>query len=179
MEQLSKHPDKWQKKITLYSPITGKSSPVTNIKSSALNLGAFGVGVALQPGNQKVMLLPGWSCHHHSADLRDWFLTIKVDGAVLRSHLRLWPHELIMPFASTVSTSPKINDKPLFTIAPLHFQPSQKCMVSFTIPQHDKLSFLPHFGNVTAGDSPLIDLFLGAEFDEDVGYSQEMQNENN
>lgn len=174
MEQLSTHPEQWQKKITLYSPITGKSLPVTNVKSSALNLGAFGVGVALQPGNQKVMQLPGWTCHHRSGDLRDWFFTIKTDGAVLRGHLRLWPHELMMPFASTQSKPQQNQDKPLFTIAPPHFQASQKCMVSFTLPQHDKLSFLPHFGNVTAGDSPLIDLFLGAEFSR-----QEKQNENN
>lgn len=159
MEQLSKHPDSWQKKFTVFAPLTGRSIPLTDVKSSALNLGAFGVGLALLPGNQKVHQLADWNCHHHSPDLRDWFLTMKAGSAVVRAQIRLWPADHMMPFALKGQ-----DEQTLFTIAPEHFQASQKCLISLTLPQHDKLSFLPHFGNVTAADSPLIDLFLGAEF---------------
>ncbi|CUS49225.1 MAG: phosphoenolpyruvate-dependent sugar phosphotransferase system, EIIA 1 [Idiomarinaceae bacterium HL-53] len=166
MEQLHQMPDRWHQRFIIRSPVTGKSMPITEIESATLGLGGFGVGVALVPGNQRVQCLDGWECHRVSEDRRDWWIAAKVAGAVLRIHIRLWPQVMELPFAHEGKHSDT-----LFTIAPAHFNATQgsneTCPISLTLPQHDRLSFLPHFGKVSAGESPIIELFLGAEFKEE------------
>ncbi|MCO4320492.1 hypothetical protein [Aliidiomarina quisquiliarum] len=158
MIELTQQPVKWQKRFTLASPITGRCMPLHEIASAPLQLGAWGAGVALAPGNQRVYKLPGWECHEVSADRRDWQLVANEQGAVVKIHLRIWPSVPGLPIAFESN-----DDDTLFVLAPHVFQGAGSCFISMTIPHYPKLSWLPKYGQVTAKLSAPITLYAGAK----------------
>lgn len=159
MEQLHSTPDQWFKRFQIPSPVTGRCLPLSEIPNAALQLGAWGQGVVLAPGNQKIMALPGWELNQVSADRRDWHLVGRVQGAVLRLHLRIWANSVELPFASR-------SDDPeqLFTLSPKVFQGAGSCLISMTMPPYNKLSWLPYYGKVNALNHSPITLFAGASY---------------
>ncbi|HLV48402.1 MAG TPA: hypothetical protein VKY35_05005 [Aliidiomarina sp.] len=157
MKELVQQPIDWFKRFVIASPITGRCLPLHDINSAPLQLGAWGTGVALAPGNQRVYKLPGWECHSVSADRRDWYLVANEQGATLKIHLRIWPQETDLPIAFESD-----DDDTLFTLSPHVFHGAGSCLISMTVPHHPKLSWHPRYGKVTALSSAPITLYAGA-----------------
>ncbi len=157
MNELSQQPMDWFKRFIVASPITGRCLPLHEINSAPLQLGAWGAGVALAPGNQRVYKLPGWECHSVSADRRDWQLIGSEQGAVLKVHLRIWPHIPDLPIAFESD-----EDDTLFVLSPHVFQGAGSCLISMTVPHYPKLNWQPRYGKVTALSSAPITIYAGA-----------------
>ncbi|MCC5856334.1 MAG: hypothetical protein JJU10_11750 [Idiomarina sp.] len=154
MKQLDTAPEHWLRKFSILSPITGQCHPLNHISSATLQLGAWGVGVALYPGNQKISLSPGWECHHYSPDRRDWQLTGRVQGVVLRAHLRIWAESDTLPLAHLSDEK-----QTLLTLSPNVFKGAGSCAISLTVPQHGRLCWLPVYGRMTAGESSVMEIY--------------------
>jgi len=168
MQELLQQPSEWQRRFALASPITGRCMPLHEIASASLQLGAWGAGVALAPGNQRVYKLPGWECHAVSADRRDWQLIVNQQGAVLKVHLRIWPLVPDLPLAFESNDADT-----LFVLSPHVFQGPGSCLISMTVPHYPKLSWLPNYGQMTAKSSTPITLYTGAELPTDSPNFQE------
>ncbi|WP_113906101.1 hypothetical protein [Aliidiomarina celeris] len=158
MEQRTTTPERWFKRFQIPSPVTGKCLPLSEVDNAALQLGAWGEGVVLAPGNQKIMALPGWDVSHVSEDRRDWSLVGHVQGLVLQLHLRIWPNSPTLPIAYS-----NAQPEQLFTLSPNVFQGAGSCLISMTFPRYPKLSWQPYYGKVSALNHFPITLYAGAE----------------
>src|SRR5690554_4724403 len=161
MKELTEQPSAWAQRFTIPSPITGTCLPLTSIVSASLQLGAWGMGVALQPGNQRVHLHKDWACYDVSPDRRDWSIRSTNPHQPLKAHLRIWPPYEELPWASQ-------SDEPgtLFILNPKAFQQAEPCLISLTIPTYSKLSWRPSHGPVSALTSDVISLYLNPKFPE-------------
>lgn len=161
MNELSQEPIDWFKQIVIPSPVTGESVPLNKVDSPALQLGAWGQGIAFIPRSQRIYLLPKWQCQTVSADRRDWVLVSRQQGVRLKLHLRIWSALNHLPFALQGTDS-----KTLCTLAPQMLQGSEPCYISLTLPYFSsgktQLSWRPNYGKVTALNSNSLYLYLGA-----------------
>lgn len=155
MNELIEQPTAWSQRFSIPSPVTGRCMPLQVIPSACLQLGSWGVGVALQPGNQRVHLHPDWECYDVSADRRDWSIRSTSPRIPLKAQLRIWAPELELPYAFK-SSEPGT----LFTLAPHLFQQAEPCFISLTLPVYPKLSWRAALGPVAALSSDTIQLYM-------------------
>ncbi|RUO44313.1 hypothetical protein CWE15_03845 [Aliidiomarina taiwanensis] len=155
MKEIIEQPSAWAKRFSIPSPVTGRCLPLTHIPNATLQLGAWGLGVALQPGNQRVHLHPDWECYAVSADRRDWSIRSTDPSQPMKAHLRIWAPTKELPWAFK-STEPGT----LLTLAPEVFQQAEPCLLSLTLPVYPKLCWRAALGPVTAISSDAIQLYM-------------------
>lgn len=160
MQEINQQPTSWLRRIDIPSPLTGHCLSMHAIPSAAMQLGAWGVGVAFLPGNQKIYRLPHWQLQSVSPDRQTWQLLRRDKDIELTLLIHIWPQQPCLPMAFYTEKRDT-----LFTLSTEAFYQQAPCYLSMTLLPHPHLTYKAHYGTISARSDACISVYAGAKFE--------------